>query len=97
MSAPVSGLPPVGAQDPISLPAAVRNGSAEDKQSYESALGFEQVLLGQLVESIVPQDSELADSPYASQVKDSFAQGLVNAGGIGLAKQLFDTMQRTSA
>jgi hypothetical protein len=79
------------------LPAAVRSGSTADQEAYRSALGFEQVMLGQLVESIVPKDSALADSPYAGAVKDSFAQGLVDAGGIGLAQQLFETMQRTSA
>jgi hypothetical protein len=89
----VPGLPSV---PDTALPAAVRGGSERDKQDYRAALGFEQVLLGSLVQSIVPEDSELAGSPYAGAVKDSFAQGLVNAGGIGLAKQLFETMQRTA-
>jgi hypothetical protein len=89
-----AGLPSI---PDTALPAAVRAGSAEDQRSYRSALGFEQVMLGQLVEAIVPADSALASSPYADAVKDSFAQGLVDAGGIGLAQQLFETMQRTSA
>ena len=89
-----AGLPSI---PDTALPATVRAGSAEDQRSYRSALGFEQVMLGQLVESIVPADSALADSPYAGAVKDSFAQGLAGAGGIGLAQQLFETMQRTSA
>jgi Rod binding domain-containing protein len=91
---PIDGLPSV---PDTALPAAVRSGSAADQRAFRSALGFEQVMLGQLVEAIVPQDSALADSPYAGAVKDSFAQGLVDSGGIGLAKQLFETMQRTSA
>jgi hypothetical protein len=91
---PIDGLPSV---PDTALPASVRSGSDEDKRSYRSALGFEQVMLGQLVEAIVPEDSALAGSPYAGAVKDSFAQGLVDAGGIGLAQQLFETMQRTSA
>jgi Rod binding domain-containing protein len=94
MSTPVDGLPSI---PDTALPASVRTGSAEDKQRYQSALGFEQVMLGQLVEAIVPKDSSMADSPYAGAVKDSFAQGLVQSGGIGLAKQLFETMQRTSS
>jgi hypothetical protein len=94
MTAPLPGLPSI---PDTALPPAVRTGSAQDKRSYQSALGFEQVMLGQLVEAIVPEDSALADSPYAGAVKDSFAQGLVDAGGIGLAQQLFETMQRTSA
>jgi hypothetical protein len=94
MTTPLSGLPSISE---TALPAAVRSGTAQDKQDYQSALGFEQVMLGQLVEALVPEGSELADSPYAGTVKDSFAQGLVNSGGIGLAQQLFATMQRTSA
>jgi hypothetical protein len=94
MTTPLGGLPSVPES---ALPAAVRAGSAQDQAAYRSALGFEQVLLGQLVEAIVPQDSALADSPYAGAVKDAFAQGLVDQGGIGLAQQLFTTMQRTQA
>ena len=94
MTTPLSGLPSV---PETALPAAVRSGTAEDKQRYQAALGFEQVLLGQLVQSIVPEDSDLASSPYAGAVKDSFAQGLANAGGVGLAQQLFETMKRTAA
>jgi hypothetical protein len=91
---PIDGLPSV---PDTALPAVVRSGSAADQRAYRSALGFEQVMLGQLVEAIVPQDSALAGSPYAGAVKDSFAKGLVDSGGIGLAQQLFETMQRTSA
>ena len=87
-----SGLPQV--PEPA-LPAAVRNGTAKDKEAYRAALGFEQVLLGRLVEGILPEDSELADGPYAGTVKDGFAQGIAQSGGIGLAAQLFETMQRT--
>jgi Rod binding domain-containing protein len=90
----ISGLPQV---PETALPAAVRSGSADDKSSYRAALGFEQVLLGQLVEAIVPQDSDPADSPYSGAVKDAFSQGLVDSGGVGLAQQLFETMRRTAA
>jgi hypothetical protein len=89
---PVSSLPAV---PEAALPASVRNGSAADKSDYQAALGFEQVLLGQLVEAMVPEGSTLAEGPYAGAVKDAFAQGLVDSGGIGLGAQLFETMQRT--
>ena len=94
MSNPLAGLPAV---PETALPGAVRNGSVEDRRRYQAALGFEQVLLGQVVKSIVPEDSELADGPYASAVQDAFSQGLTAAGGVGLAAQLFETMQRTQA
>jgi hypothetical protein len=87
-----SGLPPVAE---TALPATVRAGSPQDKSDYKAALGFEQVLLGQLVESMLPEDSDLASGPYADTVKDAFAKGVTDSGGIGLAAQLFQTMQRS--
>ena len=50
MSIPgLSALPQVPES---ALPASVRTGSAKDKEAYRAALGFEQVLLGQLVKSM---------------------------------------------
>jgi Rod binding domain-containing protein len=89
----LSGLPAV---PDTALPAAVRSGSAEDKQRYAAALGFEQVMLGQLVQSMVPEDSGMAAGPYGDAVRDAFAQGLAGSGGVGLAAQLFATMQETA-
>ena len=45
----INGPPEVPA---TALPAAVRNGTDDDKQAYKAALGFEQILLGQLVERL---------------------------------------------
>ena len=89
----LGGLPPI---PETALPAAVRTGSAEDKRSYTAALGFEQVMLGQLVKAMVPEDSGLAAGPYGSAVQDAFAQGISDSGGVGLAAQLFKTMQETA-
>ena len=36
------------------LPREVRAGSTADKQAYKAALGFEQVLLGELVKEMAP-------------------------------------------
>ena len=89
----LSGLPAI---PDSALPAAVRNGDAADKQDYQAAMGFEQVMLGQLVKAMVPEDSGLASGPYGSAVTDAFAQGISNSGGVGLAAQLFQTMQETA-
>ena len=89
----LSGLPAV---PDTALPASVRTGSAQDRQQYSAALGFEQVMLGQLVHSMLPEDSELTQGPYGDAVRDAFAQGLADSGGVGLAAQLFQTMQETS-
>jgi len=45
----IPGLPIVS--DTL-LPAAVRSGSESDKKNYKAALGFEQLLVGQLVQTM---------------------------------------------
>jgi hypothetical protein len=87
----ISGLPSVPA---TALPAAVRNGSDDDKQAYKAALGFEQVLLNTLVGEMLPKDSTLTDGPYASSMQEAFTNGLIADGGIGLAAQLYPTLQK---
>ena len=88
----LSGLPQVGGRDPISLPAAVRTGSAKDKEAYRAALGFEQVLLGQLVKSMAA-DGPLSEGPYAGPVQDALSSGLVANGGLGLATDLYRALR----
>ena len=89
----LSGLPAI---PDSALPAAVRNGDAAHKQDYQAAMGFEQVMLGQLVKEMLPQDSELASGPYGDEVQDAMTSSLVDGGGIGLGRQLFSMMQEAS-
>ena len=89
----LSGLPQVSE---AALPAAVRNGSAKDKEAYEAALGFEQVLLGQLVKSMAA-DGPLSEGPYAAPVQDALSSGLINNGGLGLATDLYRALKERSA
>jgi hypothetical protein len=86
----IEGLPSVPSS---ALPASVREGSKADRDAYKAALGFEQILLGRLVEEIVPA----GESPYASSVQDAFTAGLVNAGGIGLAASLYPSLRKDAA
>ncbi|MGH2947433.1 MAG: hypothetical protein ACRDPC_14465 [Solirubrobacteraceae bacterium] len=81
----IDGLPPLP-------PGALPTGSAQDREAYRAALGFEQVLLGELVEAMVPKS--LVEGPYAGPVQDAFAGGLVAAGGVGLAAQLYPTLRK---
>ena len=95
----VSGLSGLGGRDLISeaaLPAAVRNGSAKDKEAYKAALGFEQVLLGQLVKSMA-SDGPLSEGPYAAPVQDALSGGLISGGGLGLAGDLYRALKERSA
>jgi hypothetical protein len=83
----IAGLPHVPSS---ALPAEVRNGSTADREAYTAALGFEQMLLGQLVGELMPE----ADGPYAAHVEEAFATGLVADGGIGLAAQLYPSLRK---
>ena len=83
----ISGLPQVPA---TALPAAVRDGSKADREAYRAALGFEQILLGQLVGELMPE----SEGPYAAHVQEAFATGLIADGGIGLAAQLYPSLRK---
>jgi hypothetical protein len=90
----ISGLPDVPA---TALPAAVRDGSKDDRQAYKAALGFEQVLLNTLVGEMLPKDSTLTEGPYAASMQEAFTNGLIADGGIGLATQLYPSLRKDPA
>jgi Rod binding domain-containing protein len=82
--------------DPVSnfaLPADVRSAGTEAQKNYKSALAFERMLVGELVKEMVPKDSELSSSPYASTMQDTLSTALVGGQGLGLARQLYKEMQ----
>ena len=89
----INGLPAVPA---TALPAAVRNGSDSDKQAYKAALGFEQILLDQLVGEMLPKGT-LTEGPYAAPMQEAFTSGLIADGGIGLAAQLYPSLRKDAA
>jgi hypothetical protein len=89
----INGLPAVPA---TALPAAVRNGSDDDKQAYKAALGFEQILLNQLVGDMLPKGT-LTEGPYAAPMQEAFTNGLIADGGIGLAAQLYPSLRKDAA
>lgn len=96
-------LPPI---DSALLPASVRNAGPEAKKLYSAALSFEQQLTQKLAESLAstlndPADD--ADDPEGSSVSSStsmvqqmlptaLAQGMTQAGGLGLADQLYEAL-----
>jgi hypothetical protein len=89
----VPGLPSVPSS---ALPTEVRNGTKADRQAYTAALGFEQILLGQLVGEMMPEGS-LSDGPYAAHAQEAFATGLIADGGIGLAAQLYPSLRKDAS
>jgi Rod binding domain-containing protein len=83
----------VSAISNASLPADVRSAGVQAQKDYKAALSFEKVLVGELVKEMVPKDSELSDSPYASTMQDTLSTALVGGQGLGLARQLYKEMQ----
>lgn len=75
------------------LPADVRAAGTQATKDFKAALGFEQMLVGELVKEMVPSDGPLAEGPYASTMQDTLASALVGGQGLGLARQLYREMQ----
>lgn len=80
------------------LPADIRAAAPERQDAYRAALGFEQLLVQQLAQSLSRSTGEAlgGDSPYASLLPDALADGVMQSGGLGLARQLTDAMERAS-
>jgi Rod binding domain-containing protein len=89
----ISALPAVA---DAALPRDVRAGSAADKQAYKAALGFEKVLLGQLVKEMTASTPSLTEGARGDAVTEAMTDALADAGGVGLAPQLYRTMQGTA-
>ena len=85
----ITGLPAIA---DTALPREVREGSAADKKSYKAALGFEQLLVGELVQTMT-KGSSLAEGPRAGAIADAMTDALQGAGGLGLAPQLYAAMK----
>jgi Rod binding domain-containing protein len=63
----VTGLPPI---DQSLIPADIRKGSATDKKTYQAALGFERMLVGEMTKVMAdtaqPAGSDGGDSSDSS-------------------------------
>jgi Rod binding domain-containing protein len=86
--------------DPSFLPADVRTGTSADRKTYAAALDFERALLGELTKAMAetakPADEESQDaasSTYRSMMPERLADSIVEAGGIGLARNLYDSLR----
>jgi len=95
-----SGLPPI---DQTLLPADVRTAGKADQQRYAAALSFEETLTQQLTQQLsatTGDDDEGDDattSAYQQLLPDTMAQVLTQAGGLGLARELYDGMKGAGA
>lgn len=80
-----SGLPPI---NPAVLPADVRNGTPQHRQAYETALGFEQMLVEQLTQSLAAS----AQPDTSSDSSDGSAGSSDGSGGADPATQDYMNM-----
>jgi Rod binding domain-containing protein len=93
MSAPISPI------DASRMPADVRKAGPEAEQLYATALQFESVLTEQLAQAIAPaQDDPSSEdggssSLYRQLIPQAFAQGVTGAGGLGLARDLYEALK----
>ena len=92
-------LPPI---DPAALPADVRNGTPQQRKSYEAALGFERMLVQQLTKAMADttktggdedDSSGAATSTYRAMLPDALADGITASGGLGLAGQIYKELK----
>jgi Rod binding domain-containing protein len=105
----VSSIAPI---DAAQLPADVRKAGPEAQKLYATALAFEQVLVSQLTEQLQStagaltggdgdgsgDDSQDSTSSLElGMVPGAFAQGLTSAGGMGIARQLYDSLKARGA
>jgi Rod binding domain-containing protein len=91
-----------------SLPKDVREGTPQDKQLYRAALGFEQQLVTQLMQSLSdtaqPQDggddseddgsSDAGVQSYQQMMPQSMADAVISSGGTGLAEDLYHALRQ---
>jgi hypothetical protein len=74
------------------LPASVRSGGESDKQDYKAALGFEQMLVGQLVQTMTGSGST-ATAGASSDDDESAALDTANPLASGpMASQMQDAL-----
>jgi Rod binding domain-containing protein len=90
---------------PAVLPAEVRKGGKEAKEAYGAALGFERMLVKQLTKSLTDSsaigggEDGQSGSPaaYREMISDGIADAITNAGGIGLAENLYKQVRPEDA
>jgi len=103
----MSGLDAVALSTPGIVPADVRRAGAQAEKTYRAALGFERMLTEQLTKTMATgteatgEDGEdsgasAATSAYRDMLPGTLADAVTNAGGLGLAHDLYLTMRSAS-
>ncbi len=85
-------MSPLSSIPTSSLPADIRSAGTAAVKDYKTAVGFEQMLAGQLIKSMV-SESSLGEGPHASTMQDTLTSALTSGQGLGLARQIYKEMQ----
>ena len=101
----------IGPIDQSLLPADIRQAGKSAQQRYASALSFEQMLTQQLTQQLADSATsgdtgdgadgdtggqDATSNYYQQMLPDVMAQAVTDAGGLGLARQLYDGMTEQS-
>jgi Rod binding domain-containing protein len=89
----MTGLPPIADS---ALPLEIRSGTDADRRAYRAALGFEAMLVDQLLQT-AKLGGPLSEGPHAGTLRDSLGTALTAGGGLGLAGQLYAQMGRETS
>ncbi|HET6175189.1 MAG TPA: hypothetical protein VFD90_21475 [Gaiellales bacterium] len=99
-------LPPI---DSAMIPASVRAAGPDAQKLYGVALSFEQMLTQQIAQALTPAQQDANDDTGGGSGGDAstsmvqqllptaLAQGVTQAGGLGLADQLYQALGGTTA
>ena len=101
----MTSLPPI---DPRLLPADIRTGTQDQKAQYQAALEFERQLVQQLTQSLADTSGDdgggdddgtsSAALNYSKQMLPGVvADTIMQAGGLGLARTIANTLKGTQA
>jgi Rod binding domain-containing protein len=96
----VSTLPPI---DSSVLPADVRKGTEAEQSQYKTALAFERELVGQLTQQLADtatssegdEGSSGATKTYQQMLPGVLADSVMQAGGLGLARTIAQSMKES--
>jgi Rod binding domain-containing protein len=105
----MSGLEGISMNAAGIVPADVRKAGKQAEETYRAALGFERMLTEQLTKTMSTGASALggggedgeeggdtaATSAYKDMLPGQLADAVTNAGGLGLAHDLYLTMRST--
>ena len=86
----MTGLPAIGN---AVIPAEVRKGGDAEVDRYKTALGFERMLVSQLLKT---SNLDLGAGPYSANASEALADSIAAGGGTGLADDLYRALKEAA-